>query len=144
MASPSRHAATPPRRRRGAAMLEFALVAPLLLVLLLGIVECARFFFLYHVLLTAAREGARLGAVTPMGSTAERTAATGLITTTVRARIADAQAATAPVEITLPTGSGTQQTVRVTIRGYPFTPLVPGLTPARLPDVGAEFRYELQ
>jgi Flp pilus assembly protein TadG len=125
-------------------MLEFAIVAPVLLALLLGILEFGRFFFLYHVLLTAAREGARLGAVTPMGSTAERTAAADLITTTVRARITDPQAASAPVEVTLPSGIGTQQTVRVTVRGYPFTAVVPGLTPPRLPDVRAEFRYELQ
>ncbi len=132
------------RDRRGAAMLEFAIVAPVLLALLLGIVEVARFLFLHHVLLTAVREGARLGAVTPMGSTAERTVATDLITSTVRARIPDAQAASALVEITLPSGSGTQQTVRVSLRGYPFTALVPGLTPPQLPDVRAEFRYELQ
>lgn len=132
------------RARRGAAMLEFAIVAPVLLALLLGIVEVARFFFLYHMLLTAVREGARLGAVTPMGTTAERTAATGLITSTVRARMIDPAAATAPVTITLPSGSGALQTVRVTVRGYPFTALVPGLTPPQLPEVRAEFRYELQ
>lgn len=125
-------------------MLEFAIVAPLLLALLLGIIEYARYFFLYHVLLTAVREGARLGAVIPMGTTAERTAATSLVTTTVRARITDPLAASAPVEVTLPTGVGMEQTVRVLVRGYPFTALVPGLTPARLPDVRAEFRYELQ
>jgi len=125
-------------------MLEFAIVAPVLLALLLGLVEYARFFFVYHVLLTAVREGARLGAITPMGTTTERAAATALITSTVRERIADPGAATAPVDVTLPSGSGTQQTVRVTVRGYPFTALVPGLTPARLPEVRSEFRYELQ
>ena len=132
------------RARRGAAMLEFAIVAPVLLALLLGIVEVARFFFLYHMLLTAVREGARLGAVTPMGTAAERTAATGLITSTVRDRMVDPGAASAPVLITLPSGSGPMQTVRVAVRGYPFTALVPGLTPPQLPEVRAEFRYELQ
>lgn len=57
-----------PRRRRfgrderGQALVEFALVLPILLILLLGIVDFARAWNVYQVLTDAGREGAR-GAV---------------------------------------------------------------------------------
>ena len=45
--------------RRGQALVEFALVVPILLLLLLGIVDFARAWNVYEVLTDAAREGAR-------------------------------------------------------------------------------------
>ena len=45
--------------RAGQALVEFALVAPILLLLLLGIVDFARAWNVYEVLTDAAREGAR-------------------------------------------------------------------------------------
>jgi Flp pilus assembly protein TadG len=48
---------------RGAALVEFALVAPLLLVVLAGIVDFGFLFQRYEVLTNAAREGARLGSL---------------------------------------------------------------------------------
>lgn len=45
--------------RRGAAAVEFALVAPFLLLLLAGIIEFGQSFFIQHSLSTAARHGAR-------------------------------------------------------------------------------------
>lgn len=57
------------RRRRGQALVEFALVLPLLLALLVGIVDVS-FVYNHQLLLTnAAREGARLGT---MGHTADQ------------------------------------------------------------------------
>ncbi|MFH1681699.1 MAG: TadE family protein [Candidatus Eisenbacteria bacterium] len=51
------------RRRRGQAVIEFALVLPILLLVLLGITEFGRAFWTLNVLTQAAREGARLAAV---------------------------------------------------------------------------------
>jgi Flp pilus assembly protein TadG len=51
------------RRRRGQAMVEFALVAPLFFVLLFGIIEAGRFIFFYETLSHATREGARYAIV---------------------------------------------------------------------------------
>ena len=48
---------------RGQALVEFALVAPILLFLLLGIVDIARAWNVYQVLTDAGREGARLAVV---------------------------------------------------------------------------------
>lgn len=48
---------------RGQAVIEFALVLPLILIILLGITEFGRAFWTLNVISQAAREGARLGAV---------------------------------------------------------------------------------
>ncbi len=47
-------------RRRGAAVVEFAVVLPLLLTVLFGIIEYGWVFMVRQTLQTAAREGARL------------------------------------------------------------------------------------
>lgn len=52
------------RRKKGQAMLEFALVFPLLLLLTLGIIDVGRILFSYSATIAAAREGARYGAAT--------------------------------------------------------------------------------
>jgi Flp pilus assembly protein TadG len=52
-----------PKKRRGTALVEFALTLPLLLSLLIGIVDVA-FLYNHQLMLTnAAREGARVGAL---------------------------------------------------------------------------------
>jgi Flp pilus assembly protein TadG len=56
------------RSDRGAALVEFALVLPLLLVVIAGIVDFAFAFQRYEVITNAAREGARM-AVLPVGYT---------------------------------------------------------------------------
>ncbi len=59
-----------PRRRqrdqRGTAALEFVLVLPLLLIVWFGIVELSRAWHSLNIVTTAAREGARVGTVTPL------------------------------------------------------------------------------
>jgi len=47
----------------GQALVEFALVAPILFVLILGIIEAGRFIFYYHSLNNGIREGARYAIV---------------------------------------------------------------------------------
>ncbi|GAB3304595.1 hypothetical protein GCM10027451_10390 [Geodermatophilus aquaeductus] len=59
---------------RGAAAVEFALVAPVLLMLLFGIVEFSKAFSAQSMLSAAAREGARAMVLTNNATTA-RTAA---------------------------------------------------------------------
>ncbi len=46
---------------RGATLVEFALVLPILLVLLFGVIEVGRMVTIYTSTMTAAREGARYG-----------------------------------------------------------------------------------
>jgi hypothetical protein len=61
--------------RRGQALVEFALVIPLMLILAFALVDFARGIFIYSVISSAAREGARYAIVhgnqgaTPVGVT---------------------------------------------------------------------------
>ena len=50
-------------RESGQSLVEFALVVPLLFLLLFGSIEFGRVFHAYHVITSAAREGARAAAV---------------------------------------------------------------------------------
>ena len=52
------------RQKRGQSVVEFALVFPLLLLVLFGITEFGRAWATQNVLTSAAREGARLAIVT--------------------------------------------------------------------------------
>ena len=70
------------RTREGAAALEMALVLPLLVLLLLGIIDFGHLMFVVNTMNNAAREGARRGAVesdaTQIASVASDTANTYL------------------------------------------------------------------
>lgn len=57
------------RRERGAALVEFALALPLLLVVLAGIVDFGFAFQRWEVITNAAREGARLASLPGYDST---------------------------------------------------------------------------
>jgi hypothetical protein len=51
------------RSERGAAVVEFAIILPLLITLVAGIVEFSLLYFNKQILVTASREGARLGII---------------------------------------------------------------------------------
>jgi Flp pilus assembly protein TadG len=67
-------AMTNPQRRhqRGQALVEFALILPVFLLVLFGLIDAGRFVYMNSVLSQAAREGARVAAVEAswLGSTA--------------------------------------------------------------------------
>jgi len=52
-----------PRPRRGAATVELALILPIFLLLCVGMIEFGRAFMVQQTLTSAAREGARFGAL---------------------------------------------------------------------------------
>lgn len=58
----SRH---PSRRQRGQSLVEFAIMVPVLLILLMGLVDLGRAYYTYLALRDAAAEGANFGAVYP-------------------------------------------------------------------------------
>jgi Flp pilus assembly protein TadG len=70
MSGLARSLATGPRtlRERGAVAIEMAIVLPLLLLILGGIVDLGRAFSIHVVLTNAAREGARAGVVLTTGT----------------------------------------------------------------------------
>lgn len=53
--------------KEGQSLLEFALLLPILLLVLFGITEIGRAIMVTNVLYTASREGARLAAVSAVG-----------------------------------------------------------------------------
>lgn len=126
-------------RQRGAVVVEFALVCLMLLVLLAGTTEFGRAWFTVHMLSSAAREGARVGAL--MGGGADREAA-------IRARIREVlePAGFEGYEVTVQAGSGWGRPLRVEIETNfesVASRLVPGLDrPLRLKG-SAVFNQEL-
>jgi Flp pilus assembly protein TadG len=63
-------------RRRGAAMIEFALVLPLLVTIMMGIIEFGRAMTVQTILTNAAREGARNAILAGATDTGVQTAVT--------------------------------------------------------------------
>ena len=58
-----------PRRERGQALVEYALVLPLLLLIILGIIEFAIVIWSYDTIANAAREGVRSAIIYPYDMT---------------------------------------------------------------------------
>jgi Flp pilus assembly protein TadG len=75
-------------RERGDAIVEFALVAPILLLILFGILEVGRVVDAWIVVQNAAREGARAGALAPAATaqTAAQAAANNYMLTAFSSR----------------------------------------------------------
>lgn len=57
------------KTERGAELVEFALVLPLLLLLCLGVIEFGRAYYTYNLLTKAVRDGARFAASSQVSST---------------------------------------------------------------------------
>src|SRR3954468_10770266 len=62
------------RRRRGAAVPEFALVAPIFFMMVVGFIEFGRALMVQQVLINASRVGARMASTTGSTSAAVQTA----------------------------------------------------------------------
>ena len=68
------------RQQRGATLVEYALVIPIFLLLVIGILEFGRAIFTYNTLANAAREGARYGIIHPGDTAGVENAARALAT----------------------------------------------------------------
>lgn len=64
------------KTRLGQAMVEFALVIPLIVLIVMGIFDLGRAVYAYNVVASAAREGARYGVLDPTNTNGIRTQAT--------------------------------------------------------------------
>ncbi|MGY1779263.1 TadE/TadG family type IV pilus assembly protein [Geodermatophilus sp. SYSU D01036] len=102
-------------RERGASVVEFALIVPLLMILVLGIVEFGHAFQVQGTLSAAAREGARVMAL--QSNPAAARAAVRDAAPTLDPAITDAQIAITPAAC--PMTAATTANVRVTI-SYPM------------------------
>jgi len=129
---------------RGVAVVEFALVAPLLLILIFGIIDLGRAYSTLNQLAASAREGARFAAVlpNPLSSTAEAQIRQTVKEFSLR-QLGGAPVRDDQIAITLDRTLGT---VTVAIRAYPFqlvTPLVGVVGLRTIPITRqATFRWE--
>ena len=110
---------------RGAELVEYALIAPVLMLILLGIAEFGLFFQAFEVVNNAAREGARMGIL------ARETDAQFYSTADIQGRVASFITAGLPSGAATPTttvacvnetwgGGPTYQAARVTVT-YTYT-----------------------
>ena len=83
------------RDERGVAAVEFAIILPVLVLMLMGIIDWGFFFFFSESVVNAAREGARAGVVEPDSGD----------TTTTAETVAQAYLGSANIEI----GTGTNE-----------------------------------
>ena len=104
----------PPARRRGAAVVEFAIVAPVFFLVVLGIIEFGRMAMVQQVITNAAREGARIAVLD--GAT------TAAVTTRVNDYLSAGRitGATVTVSPNPPTSAGYGESVTVLVR-IPFS-----------------------
>ncbi len=96
------------RGERGAAMLEFAIVLPLFLMLVLGTIDWGWFFVVQDAVSNAAREGARAAVVGADGADRATTLLKGMLPATEAAGCTAVQTAVpngVRVDATCPVGS---------------------------------------
>jgi len=126
------------RLRRGQATVEFALILPVFLLILAGSIEFGRVFWSYGLLLQAAQEGARQGAVlgsatsdTTITTTTQQTAAKGGLTLSTTDVIISATCSYTS-NTTITAANRTRGNVLTVQTRYRFTPLIPFLPMASL------------
>jgi Flp pilus assembly protein TadG len=100
------------KKRRGAAVVEFALVAPLFFLLVLGMIEYGRMVMVQQILTNASREGARRAVLdgiadadvqTAVGTYLTDTSITGAtVTVATNAPVAPDYAESRTVTVTIP------------------------------------------
>jgi Flp pilus assembly protein TadG len=105
---------TRPRGDRGAAAVEFALVLPVLLILVLGIIEFGRAYNVQTTLSAAAREGVRVMALQSSPAQARAATKTAALPAVV---LGDGEIAVSPGSCT---GTDPAATATVTVT-YPMT-----------------------
>ena len=91
------------RKEHGQSMVEFALTAPMLIVLLLGLVEMGHAFNSYMTVVAASRDSARLGAQLGVSTTSSLNTLQNLVVTETE------RLENAPIPITTITGTSSPQ-----------------------------------
>ena len=128
------------KSERGAELIEFALVLPLIILLCLGTIEFGRAYYTYNILSKAVRDGSRFlsaGLVTSTGTVAPTTV-TGTKNVVVYGNVAGTGTKILPdlltTQVNIPTPavvSGAEQYVTVSV-SYPYVPLFRLVMPTTL------------
>jgi len=104
------------RNRRGSAVVEFAVVAPVFFAFTLGMIEVGRAVMVQQILTTASREGARQAVL----DGATQSAVTTFVTNYLTSAAVNAGGTTVAFNPSLPTASGYTGPVTVTV-SVPFS-----------------------
>ena len=134
------------RDERGAAMVEFSIIAFLLLVMVFGMIDMSRYMMLRATLTNAVRDGARYGATlpnTPIDTVAIR------VYTRARMSLTGNPDNGGNLFVTAPAANSQSARIRVELDDYPFSPatflvIKAGTKMTKVNDVVAEFRREQQ
>ena len=108
------------KERRGAVAVEFALVLPMLMLLVFGIIDFGRAYYTLNQIISSVREGARFAAVLedPIAQQSDvRKVVKDFTVPMGGAKITDAQ-----IEVTLDQATGR---VTVRVKDYPFELITP-------------------
>lgn len=111
------------KKKRGQAMVEFALVLPIFLLLLTGILEFGLFFNSYIDISFSSREGARIAALDTNSTTAT-------ITSSVKATLPSSTAVEVTVTPSPPRVTGSPVAVTVSTQHSFITPLIASMFPS--------------
>ncbi len=95
------------KNQRGAVALEFALVVPVLLLILIGVIQYGNIFYMRHVMAFASREAARSYAVGESNGTQAQTLAANLLAANSTLNFT--------VNVTEPTGSSADVIVTISL-----------------------------
>ena len=98
------------RNERGQALVEFALVVPLLLIMVMAIIDFGRAWNLHQTITDAAREGARQAVI---GNSVTQDSAVAIVAGVIRASGFDPALATVGFPDGFKTGRGEQTTVTI-------------------------------
>jgi hypothetical protein len=132
-------------------IVEFALIFPILLVVITGIIDLGRAYYTKNALVSAVREGARFASV-QSNPCSSQNVVTRVVDSFVPVGGAALTASMVFVEPGPTTACGNNpvgrvESIRVRISGYTFTPITPlyqilSISPPAL-SAAAQFRWEL-
>jgi Flp pilus assembly protein TadG len=122
------------REERGANLVEMALILPLLLLLLAGVVDIGRAYHTYITIINAAREGARYGVNRPWDTSG--------IQTMVRNEAQNSNVNLSGATITVSNG-GTGNPIRVTVQ-LQFPTLMGGILGINTIPIGSTCAFRIR
>lgn len=115
------------RDERGAAVVEFALVLPILMLLVFMFIDAARGFYTVNALVAAVREGARNGSARIASCPATAAEVTSVEDRVIQSAVlfGGTQITRQMVEVEMQPASGPCESVIVRVHNYPFRTLTP-------------------
>jgi Flp pilus assembly protein TadG len=106
------------KKEKGQSLVEFALILPILLIILIGVVDLGRMYYAYIIITDAAAEGATYAAINPNDISE--------IENRARAACGDIAAGVQSVQVTCPTCPSAESGDTVTVSiSYDYVVLTP-------------------